>query len=109
MEGHAGRAARLGARLIQQREKDVDTRQVYFELLGGRADKAGALKRRCVVEGFGATGEPGHRDRRDEFLTLPQYEFALADTAQAAERCPADERDLAAVAGSAGTRGAAGR
>src|SRR5260370_26900440 len=109
MAGPPGTAARLAADLMQQMENDVDTRQVRFELLGERADKAGALKRRCVVERFGATGEPGHRDRRDEFLTLPQYEFALADTAQAAERCPADERDLAAVAGSAGTRGAAGR
>src|SRR5260370_3179177 len=108
MAGLGGTAARLAAHLIEQMENDVDTRQVHFEFLGERADKAGALKRRCVVERFGATGEPGHRHRRDEFLTLPQYEFAFADTAQATERGPADERDLAAVAGSAGTRGAAG-
>src|SRR6266852_3565694 len=108
MAGLAGTAARLAAHLIQQMENDVDTRQVHFELLGKRADKAGALKRRCVVERFGATGEPGHRDRRNEFLMLPQYEFALADTAQATECGPSDERGLAAVAGSTGMQGAAG-
>src|SRR5712692_8342489 len=109
MAGLAGTAARLAAHLIQQMENDVDTRQVHFEFLGKRADKAGALKRRCVVERLGTAGEPGHRDRRDEFLALPQYEFALADTAQATERGPADERDLAAVAGGTVARGAAGR
>src|SRR5690242_16753055 len=103
-----GRAARLAAHLIEQMEDDVDAGEVHFELLGERADKAGALKGRCVVERLRAAGEPRHRHRRDEFLALPQNEFALADAAQATERGPADERDLAAVAGGTVARGAAG-
>src|SRR5260370_22449595 len=85
MAGLAGTAARLAAHLIQQMENDVDTRQVHFELLGERADKAGALKRRCVVERLGTAGEPGPPDRRDEVLTPPPHEVAPPATPQAAE------------------------
>src|SRR5260370_8542077 len=94
MAGLAGTAARLAAHLIQQMENDVDTRQVHFELLGERADKAGALKRRCVVERLGTAGEPGHRPWRDEFLMLPKYEFALPDTPQATHPRAAPHPDL---------------
>src|SRR5260370_39999175 len=74
MAGLAGTAARLAAHLIQQTENDVDTRQVHFEFLGERTDKAGAVKRRCGVEGLGGTGGPGHRNKRGGGLPLPPYE-----------------------------------